>query len=196
MTRRKPLIVSLFAAIALFACMVLGLPLHTDMPRAPMQNAARQTTPDGKEHSDITLFPNLCSASIRAISIRTPERSFQFQLDSLGAVSVNGAQADKEIFATLVDQIADLPVDPFGAFPADGTQLMMTLEVLTDGRRHTAHFYEDGASGIATHIICGTPDAPEYRLTEGWRVGTLVMTCEGTRIQDAHGNETPLQLSI
>ena len=184
------------AALALFVFLGAGAFMQKYTAPPSMQNTAQPAQPDGTKHSDITLFPELHSASIRFVSVRTPERSFQFHMDDLGAVSVNGTQADSEIFSTLLDQIAGLPVDHTAAFPTDNTQLLLTLEVHTDHHQHTAHFYGDASSGLATHIICGAPDAPQYRRTESWRVGTLVMTCEGTRILDAHGNETPASLSI
>ena len=65
------------------------------------------------------------------------------------------------------------------------------MVISSGSRQQTARFYEDGGKGEKAHIVLGSEDAPEYRQTSGWRVGTLMMTCEGTRIQDAHGNETP-----
>ena len=162
------------------------------MPSSSTKNAALLSMQSGTKESDMMLFPNLSSAGIRFVSVCTPERSFRFHLDAHGAVSVNGHAADAEIFSTLLEQITRLPVDPAAAFPAENAQLLMSLEIHADERRHIAHFYDHGDTGTVTHIICGAPDAPEYRLTDGWRVGTLVMTCEGTRIEDAHGNETPI----
>ena len=184
------------AVIAFVIWLTPSFLLHKSPPPASMQKAAQPIQPDGTIHSDITLFPELSSSSIRSVFVRTPERSFQFHLNAHGAVSVNGTQADAEIFSTLLEQITDLPVNPIGAFPIEDTQLILSLEILADNRQHIAHFYENSAAGTVTHIICGAPDAPEYLRTDGWRVGTLVMTCEGTRILDAHGNETPASLSI
>ena len=184
------------AALTLLAMHGALLPMDTSAPPSSIKNAALQASQSGTKESDIILFPNLCRASIRFLSVNTPERSFQFHLDGHGAVSVNGAQADAEIFFTLLDQIAHLPVTPAAAFPMENAQLLMHLEIHADDRRHTAYFYDSSDTGTVTHIICGTPDTPEYRQTEGWRVGTLVMTCEGTRIQDAHGNETPVSLML
>ena len=183
-------------AFALLTCPLAFRLSSINASDTPIQNAVQPLQVDGTINGDITLFPDLCPSHILFVSVRAPERSFQFRLNDLGTVSVNGTQADSEIFSTLLEQITDLPVDPAKAFPADGTQLLLTLEVHTDQQRHTAYFYGDASSGLAAQIICGTPDAPEYRLTEGWRVGALMMTCEGTRIQDAHGNETPVSLSI
>jgi hypothetical protein len=184
------------AVLALGVRLTPSLLMYAGPSSASMQNAVRPIRPNGTINSDITLFPELSSASIRSLFVHTPERSFQFQLNAHGAVSVNGTQADAEIFSTLLEQITDLPVNPIGAFPIEDTHLILSLEILADDRQHIAHFYENSAAGTVTHIICGAPDAPEYLRTDGWRVGTLVMTCEGTRILDAYGNETPASLSI
>ena len=58
-----------------------------------------------------------------------------------------------------------------------------------------SRFYEDGGTGEFARVIAGTEGEPEYGQTCGWRVGTLMMTCEGTRIQDERGNEQPTDIS-
>lgn len=136
------------------------------------------------------LFPDLDPASITAVSLKTPERSFEFRRGEYNAVTVNGQLADSEIYLTLLTQIAELPVSTLDALPAGNDQLL-TLVVTTGGQRRTAHFYDDGGAGTEAFILCGTQEAPQYRQTDGWRVGTLLMTCEGTRIQDERGNEIP-----
>ena len=197
MIRHSRFFVLLAASVLALSLWVFSpLLMHKYTAPASMENAAQPIQPDGTIHSNITLFPELSSANIRSVFVHTPERSFQFHLNAQGAVSVNGAKADAEIFSTLLEQITSLPVNPISAFPAEGTQLILTLEIHADGRQHIAHFYENNTAGTLTHIICGTPGAPEYLRTDGWRVGTLVMTCEGTRILDAYGNETPASLSI
>ena len=190
MSRKKTALLAAAAALlALTVCLpfMRGKPLSAQP--SSMQNAARTQSPDGM---DTTLFPSLDEAAITAISVSTPERSFHFLREGANAVSVNGQQADAEIFSTLLEQIADLPVNSFTAFSPCSSRLQLTLVVSTAQAQHTAHFYAGGASGETTHIISGSCEAPAYSQTNGWRVGTLMMTCEGTRIQDAHGNETPL----
>lgn len=140
-----------------------------------------------------TLFPDLSSMHVTALSISTPDRSFQFRLDTQGTVSVNGQRADREVFSTLLEQIAELPVDAHSAFVPEIQELLLTLVVSSGTQQQVARFYADGEEGEKARIVVGTPDAPEYCQTGGWRVGTLMMTCEGTRIQDAHGNETPIK---
>lgn len=157
----------------------------------PAQKTAQGSALSRQTPASFTLFPGLSSEAITAISVTTPDCCFQFRRDGDGNISVNGQQADSEIYMTLVSQITDLPVDDYNAFSPDHASLLLTLVVSTADSEHTARFYEDGGKGEKARIICGEPDAPVYRQTGGWRVGTLMMTCEGTRIQDERGNETP-----
>lgn len=155
------------------------------------QNTAQALAQDGP----VLLFPDLDMNAITAISVRSPERSFQFYADGRGGVSVNGQQADAEIYLTLVSQISELPVAHTDAFIPDSMQWQLTLTVCAGGEQHTARFYEDDGTGEVARIVSGAEDAPEYSQTGGWRVGTLMMTCEGTRIQDERGNERPASLT-
>ena len=140
------------------------------------------------------LFAGVTEESITALHVRSEDRSFDF-LCGGGSVSVNGQQADAEIYLTLVDQISELPIDQTDAFIPDGVQWLLTLTVCADGEQHTARFYEGEGTGEVARIVAGSEDAPEYGQTGGWRVGTLMMTCEGTRIQDERGNEQPTDIS-
>ena len=162
------------------------------LPQA--QEAALSRTQSVCADPAAILFPELCGMPVTSLTISTPERSFQFQLDKQGAVSVNGQQADGEVFSTLLSQIALLPVERFGDFNPQAQNLILTLVVSTGQGNQTARFYEDGGAGEKAHIVLDPEHAPQYLQTSGWRVGTLMMTCEGTRILDAHGNETPATL--
>ena len=139
----------------------------------------------------LTLFPELNSTQITSLLVSTPERSFRFHMNPHGAVSVNGHRADHDIFSVLLDQIAALPVETHSAFAPRAQDLLMTLVVSTGAHQKTARFYA-GSEGETARIVLGTDESPEYRQTNTWRVGTLMMTCEGTRILDAHGNEQPI----
>ena len=157
--------------------------------------AAQKTVQAIAADGPVLLFPGLDTDAITAISVHSPERSFQFCADGDGGVSVNGQQADREIYMTLVSQIIELPVDVSAAFSTSGAKLLLTLTVCEGSEQHTARFYEDDGTGEIARIVAGPADAPEYGQTGGWRVGTLMMTCEGTRIQDERGNERPAGLS-
>ena len=159
-----------------------------------VRQSAEAEQADSREEQHL-LFPSLNTAAITEISVGTPGRSFRFDVDASGAVSVNGQQADGEIYMTLVEQISGMPIVATGAFSADGAQLLLELTVCADEEEHTACFYEDGDTREIARVVSGTADAPEYGQTSGWRVGTLMMTCEGTRIQDERGNEQPTDIS-
>jgi len=160
-----------------------------DTPPAP--KAAARPREIGAVQASATLFPGLDESAVTAITVITPDRSFHFLCESPQAVSVNGQLADGVVFRTLLEQIAELPVDTLSAFSPQAEQLLLTLTVSSGQAQHTARFYADGKAGEKVHIVSGPPDAPQYRQTGGWRVGTLTMTCEGTRILDVPGNEIP-----
>ena len=177
------------------ALILLGWLLGQRTQRAPsaqlhMHHAAPAHETRSAAVPPLTLFPELAASHITALSVSTPERSFQFHTGKQGTVSVNGSRADSDIYSVLLDQITGLPVERHSAFSPQAQDLLLTLIISTDTREHTARFYE-GGGGETAHIVLGTDDNPQYRRTSGWRVGTLMMTCEGTRIQDIHGNEQP-----
>ena len=176
-------------AIALCAAFFLLHMTHTEAPPAQHVPLSAPRTVTAAPTS--TLFPELSSAHITALCVSTPERSFLFRRDKQGLVSVNGQQADSEIFSTLLDQIAELPVEHHSAFSPQPQNLMLTLVISSDEKQQTARFYEDDASGETAHIVLDAGESSEYRQTNSWRIGTMMMTCEGTRILDIHGNETP-----
>lgn len=142
-----------------------------------------------------TLFPGLDPEEITAITLYAPDSSFSFEADGLGGVSVNDRLADAEVYMTLVSQIMELPVSAVAAFAPEEERLTLTLTVSEGGTQHVARFYEDDGTREMARIIAGSPEDPVYGETNGWRVGTLLMTCEGTRIQDERGNERPASFS-
>lgn len=177
------------AAFCAAICLALAAALMPAAPQTAPAQAQKTAAPPDSGTAQM-LFPGLDCGSITSLSMVTPDQSFQFRFEGGSAVSVNGSHADSEVFLTLLDQIAALPVDSIGAF-SPRTEPLLTLVVHAGGTQHTARFYADGASGEKTHIVAGPAHAPQYRQTGLWRVGTLMMTCQGTRIQDISGNETP-----
>lgn len=188
---KKRVCIALCMVFAFLCICLWGMPLRRQSAPPPAPDMARAAMPSTSAAPAFTLFPDLDHIQLTSLSVITQDRSFQFDLGQQGAVSVNGQQADREAFSTLVEQIAELPVEQHAAFVPDAQDLLLTLIVSSGAKQQTARFYEDGLQGEKTRIVLGTDAAPEYRQTNGWRVGTLMMTCEGTRILDAHGNETP-----
>lgn len=156
------------------------------------QSAVPAIPEGGAFSSDLqTLFPSLDGRRISALHVGTPDMAFDFRNDPLHSVSVNGNRADTEIYQTLLSQIRTLPVSAHPAFPANGTPVMTLVVSTDDGAQHTARFYSAENNSGLTRIASSCAGAVSYHQTEAWRIGTLMMTCEGTRIQDARGNETP-----
>jgi len=186
------------AAFAL-AAVVLALRLllfirmtKTDKPAAPPAPAYAAARSLASSRPVATLFPGLNEQSVTSITVSTPDRHFDFRCEDPHAVSVNGHQADSEIFLTLLEQISQFPVDTHPAFAPEAQNLLLTLIVSSGTQQQIAQFYSDGHTGETTHIVVGKGDTSKYLMTGGWRVGALMMTCEGTRMLDAHGNEQPV----
>lgn len=153
---------------------------QTTVQTAAQQKTGAAQAPAGSVDLSV-LFPDLDVSAITAVSVSTPERSFEFRSDSANTVTVNGGAADHEIYHTLLSQIAELPVSSLHALPADASRFL-TLVVTAGAERHFAQFYS--GTGAEAFILCGTRHAPQYRQTDAWRIGTLMMTCEGTRMDD------------
>ncbi|MBQ6858153.1 MAG: hypothetical protein IJO02_01870 [Clostridia bacterium] len=179
------------AAILFAAALLVFCACFPFMPKHESKNAAQPIQPSDASiilptAGSETLFPDL--GAVTSVIVSADSSRFDFLVDNRGAVSVNGKRADSEIFNTLIAQIAELPVHPQAAFSPKEPPVM-TLTVRSGEREHVARFYEDDAAGEEAFILTGSSDAPRYRRTDGWRVGTMLMTCEGTRIQDERGNE-------
>lgn len=174
----------------LFAA-VRGAPLR-QMPDTAAAAVTATGEPERRERRDpLPLFPDIDEASVTSVAVSSQHASYSFLRDAPDDVSVNGQKADSEAFDTLLCQITTLPVSIAQSFSASESPLL-TIHIVSGGTTHTASFYEGGSRNTAL-ILCGTQDAPLYRQTSAWRVGTLLLTCEGTRIQDESGNETPAE---
>ena len=69
---------------------------------------------------------------------------------------------------------------------------VLTLILTAGGHDRTASFYETESQEMARVISCAQ-EQTFYGQVKSWRIGTLLMACDGTRIQDESGNETPAQ---
>lgn len=153
---------------------------------------ATQKPPQSDVVTGQPLFAGLESDSIRAVSIHTPERLFQFQCSTGDSVSVNAYVADEDVFDTLIEQLMAFDFVQRDPFAPEGEPLL-TVAISTDTQQYNARFYEDGETGRNTNIISMQQSSTQYLTTEAWRVGTLLLTCEGTRIFDESGKETPAE---
>ena len=181
--RRHPWILLCSAGAAvLFSC---ALALRT-LPQAdPAGTAAPEPT--------ATCGPaSIADGSVTRLSVVTAESQYIFKCSEDARISVNGQKADRDVFLTLLDQILTMPVVTIPPFvPAD--EAAVTLTLVTDSTQYTAAFYRDGdEESPYISIISGGTDAPCYQRTDRWRLGTMLLACEGTRIQDEQGAETPM----
>ena len=173
-------------AVVLPMTLLGGLePQAQTLARDGVVEASVQPTQD-----TLRLFPDVAKADVVTLNVTSPERSFEFERVD-GEVSVNGNEADEAAFGLLLKKVIALPVSGRDAFDADtAPDLVVTL--CTAAEQYTAAFYGDGQTGERVQILCGTQSGTVYRETDGWRVATILMACDGTRIFDEAGMEAPV----
>lgn len=185
----KRLVVFLLLA-ALMAVLTRAL-LHAAHSPTPAQEIA-VPAPSTSQDDGQALFPGLDPAMVTAVSITTPQSTFDLRRSDSRLVSINGHRGDEEVFSTMLAHIAAMDFTATPPFPAPETPLL-TLVVHQRGEAYTAAFYADGKDGEHARIISIREPAPVYGVTDGWYVGTLMLACEGTRIQDESGREIPAE---
>ena len=114
----------------------------------------------------------------------------EFDFSVRGELSVNGQKADEEVFSTLVDQLTADSFTLCDDFEPQNDALL-TVTVYTDTQDFSASFYQEQGDSKYAYVVAGA-DNERFLKTDAWRVGTLLLTCEGTRIFDASGQETPV----
>ena len=135
------------------------------------------------------LFPELSDTDITGIRIHAND-DCEFDFSVRGELSVNGQKADEEVFSTLVDQLTADSFTLCDDFEPQNDALL-TVTVYTDTQDFSASFYQEQGDGKYAYVVAGA-DNERFLKTDAWRVGTLLLTCEGTRIFDASGQETPV----
>ena len=118
--------------------------------------------------------------SVTELSVTAGSRSFVYRRSG-GGMRVNGGEADEEIFSTLMRQICGaLQGEAETDTPAG--EPLLTVQIGTGNGRQTVCFYADGADRSRA-LVLSTGDGGETVLgTEAWRVGTILLACEGTQI--------------
>ena len=182
------------AAALLFCALLLHASSGDGNQAAPQVQPTATSGPStiADEAGAYALFAQLTASSVTRLCVATPESQYAFRCTDKARISVNGQQADRDVFMTLLDQILTLPVvtvEPFA--PADEATATLTLYV--DDAQYTAAFYREADEESPTvSIISRSADGPCYQRTDRWRLGTMLLACEGTRIQDEQGAETPM----
>ncbi|MBP3427585.1 MAG: hypothetical protein J6M47_04940 [Clostridia bacterium] len=185
---RRLLVIIAGALAACALLLLLSLPRPIAQPEAsapaaaPAQPAAQADT--------APLFPGVDPMETLSMSILSGDRAFEFRRTGALA-SVNGHRADGEMLETLIEQITQMPIAPRDAFSPAGAPLM-TITLASGGAEHTASFYRSH-HGEDADVLYTHRNAHYYGVTDAWRVGTLLLACDGTRILDAGGNEAPAQ---
>ena len=165
----------------------------TLLPSTKQQTVSvSSSTEEEAMQSAQTLFPDLSDEDITDIRISAANNcEFSFNINEKKGLSVNGQKADKEIFSTLVDQILAPSFIRIDAFSPEKDPIM-TLTIYTSEQNFNACFYSGDDNQKYTYVITDE-EKNRYLKTDAWRIGTLLLTCEGTRIFDASGQETPVE---
>lgn len=191
MRRQRWMLIGAVGAAALLTCALLTrAPSGDEVQAEPVATRGPSTIAD--EADAYALFAQLEACSVTRLSVATPESQYTFRCADNARISVNGQQADRDVFMTLLDQILTMPVVTIAPFsPTDDASVTLTL--VSGGTQYTVAFYlEADEESPYINIISGGADAPCYQRTDRWRLGTMLLACEGTRIQDAQGAETPM----
>ena len=176
----KKILGALLLCAAAFAGFAAFSPTSGTAPEPPALPA--------QECGTQALFPGLRRSDIVSVSFSSSESQFAFDCKTANAVSVNGQKADSGVFSTLLSQILGQFYDP-AEFSIDGESPLLSLHITTLTGSYIARFYSDG--GRTTRIVTSTPNGAQTLSTDAWRIGTMLLTCEGTRILDKDGRETP-----
>ena len=203
MLRRWTLAVLTCAVLAAIVLLCAGITCDSEADALPsaaqsdaepkgetQDNSVQKKSSARKGEGSARLFSGVTGEHVTALIVHSEDRNFEF-LCGEGSVSVNGQMADDEVFSTLMEQILTLPVmtcDPFS--PEEDA--VLTLILTANGADRTASFYPTESQEMARVISCAQ-EQTLYGQVKSWRIGTLLMACDGTRIQDESGNETPAQ---
>ncbi len=196
--RKSRLILCGAGCAAMLACglLLLGaLPQPVDVT-ASAQHVSASPSPQSvaADPQAGELFEDIAIESVSELSVQTGQTTYTFQCFDAEQVSVNGQRADSEVFRTLVDNILTMPVVTISPFTPASTATL-TLILSANGTCYTILFYRDAdPENPYVSIIADQSGTTHYHKTDRWRLGTLLLTCEGTRIQDEKGAETPFDM--
>ncbi len=181
---------------ALSAAVFLPLCFARTQPKAASPDAAADPVVASSvqtEEGQSPLFPDFNASLVTQVMLAAPHAEFDLHRGGNHAVSVNGQRGDADVFMTLLEHIAAIAYTPTPPFvPQEAPLLVLTI------REGTAHesvitFYGDNNQGEYARLIASGSGEAQYGMTDGWRIGTLMLACEGMRIQDKNGKEMPVQ---
>lgn len=193
--RKGPLIVCAAAVFLLVSFAILyGEPLISGRGDAIVPDAAASSSGPlsiADEQEAYALFGHLTNTAVTGLSLKTSESTYDFRCTDTLRVSVNGQKADYDVFSTLLEQILTMPVITVSPF-TPSSSAAVTLTLCAGSAQYTVVFFRDeDEESPYVNLISGDADDPCYQKTDRWRLGTMLLACEGTRIQDEKGEETP-----
>ena len=117
--------------------------------------------------------------TISSLSITFRGRGFSFDCRN----GLTDEDADSEVFTTLLTQIFNMKGNRREAF-LPVTDPIMTVEIQDIKGSYLMKCYENENQDDMADVICISAKNRFYYTTEAWRVGTILLACEGTRILD------------
>ena len=124
---------------------------------------------------------------VTELSVSAGARSFRY-LRTASGLSVNGHDADQEVFDTLLRQIVSASMCEPAAFTPEGDPLMTVSAQSPSGQR-LMRFFADKQDQSRVYVLISGRGADEQGTTDAWRVGTILMACEGSQL--THEGEAP-----
>ena len=124
---------------------------------------------------------------ITELSVCAGARSFRYFRTASG-LSVNGHDADQEVFDTLLRQIVSASMCDSAVFTPEGEPLMTVTAQSPSGLREM-RFFADEQDQSRVYVLISGRGADKQGTTDAWRVGTIPMACEGSRL--VHEGEAP-----
>ncbi len=133
---------------------------------------------------EVGLFEGITLSGITRLCVRTSGRTYTFVCTGGQAVCLDGGKADEEIFATLLEEIREQEYEKTPAFTPQ-TRPVAVVELQEGAATYEASFYSEGDRECSEVIVQGNGKL-RYLQTESWRIGTMLLTCEGAWSTDAN----------
>ena len=118
--------------------------------------------------------------TVTSLSVRTSGRCFVYNRSAAG-IRVNGGEADEEVFTTLLRQISDALEDADAEAQPSGEPLL-TVKICAADVNQTVSFYADETDRRHVFVFSSGDKGDVSGTTEAWRVGTILLACEGTQL--------------
>ena len=115
-----------------------------------------------------------------SLCVTAEGRSFRYA-KSGSLLTVNGAAADEEAVDTLLRHLSSALSGDTAAFTPEEAPIM-TVDFTAGDESGEISFYPDEADRSRVYVVSAKDGAS---VTEAWRVGTILLACEGSRAAGA-----------